>query len=244
MKNWFKEYWVYVAIAIFGGIIGTALSLTIWHQNNIGTLADWVSGIGSVVAIVFAYWQIDEQRKEYEEDRNYEKEKEKFSNRAYFGITYGNYVNEGEKIVYNWNYCISENLFDYNSDKKIFFVNETMTGNSLIIVKNYSSANAINCLLKVEYNDNSSDTFDFENLQPGDKKTIIPNKLIDKPSSHIPQLINSIEIHFDSIRNEHFVQRWDKKGMNNMLDLSDSEINDAEKENNFHKGSYYCLTET
>ncbi|WP_261982425.1 hypothetical protein [Lactobacillus kimbladii] len=41
MKNWFKEYWVYVAIAIFGGIIGTALSLTIWHQNNIGTLADW-----------------------------------------------------------------------------------------------------------------------------------------------------------------------------------------------------------
>ena len=30
-----------------------------------------------------------------------------------------------------------------------------------------------------------------------------------------------------------------------MMDLSDSKINDAEKEkeNNFHKDSYYCLTE-
>ena len=100
MKNWFKEYWVYVAIAIFGGIIGTALSLTIWHQNNIGTLADWVSGIGSVVAIVFAYLQIREQRDEYEDDKKHQKEIAQINNKPLFEVYISNILNSSDETFF------------------------------------------------------------------------------------------------------------------------------------------------
>lgn len=241
MKNWFKKYEEYIwfsLITALSSFLGAAIVYLI-PKNNFGSIADWVSGIGSLGAIIVALWQIYEQKNEYKNDRNNEKEKEKFSNRAYFTITYSNHVYEKEEIVYNNKYRPIRNFFEYRSDKKIFYTNGAM---NLIRIKNCSNANAINCFFKVEYNDNSSDILSFENLEPGGKKTIIADKIIDEPSSDMPQLINAVEIHFDSIRNEHYVQHWDKKEKHNILDLSDSEINDVEKEND-NNGLYYSITE-
>lgn len=80
MRKWVKQYGWYVAISMLGGILGAVFSLFIWHQKNLGTIAEWVSGLGSLGAIIFAYKQIDEQRREYNE-------KQELDNRPYFSLS-------------------------------------------------------------------------------------------------------------------------------------------------------------
>ena len=56
------------------GIIITFISKIEW-----GTVADWVSGIGSLGAVIVALWQIIMQRKKEEKDR-------KLANRPFFRV--------------------------------------------------------------------------------------------------------------------------------------------------------------
>lgn len=57
----------YICLGLIGAVIGNGLVFLIIsiHTSKFGTLADWVSGLGTVVAIFFVYWQIEEQREEF-----------------------------------------------------------------------------------------------------------------------------------------------------------------------------------
>ena len=63
-----------------------------WYWLSNGTGAEWISSIGALVAIVFAYWQIYEQRKEYENDRREEKVEKRLSNRPFFTVIQKNII--------------------------------------------------------------------------------------------------------------------------------------------------------
>ena len=67
--KWLKKYWWYFVISFSSSFVGGIICITITNKN-IGSLADWVSGIGSLIAIAFAYWKNAEQRKEYDEDKS------------------------------------------------------------------------------------------------------------------------------------------------------------------------------
>lgn len=52
---------------IFGeAIVFMVLAL---NQGDFGSLADWLSGMGSIGAIIGVYYQVNEQRKEFEQNR-------------------------------------------------------------------------------------------------------------------------------------------------------------------------------
>ncbi|QHM55703.1 hypothetical protein [Leuconostoc mesenteroides] len=68
MKDWLK----FLTVGILGGLLGGALYLIVFviiHRNSevFGNVADWVSGIGSLFAIIFVYIQIRESQRQSKE---------------------------------------------------------------------------------------------------------------------------------------------------------------------------------
>ena len=63
-----------------------------WYWLSNGSGAEWIGSVGSLVAIIFAYLQIHEQRKEYENDRREEKVEKRLSNRPFFTVIQKNVV--------------------------------------------------------------------------------------------------------------------------------------------------------
>ncbi len=63
----------YLWVAFISAFLGSSLVFTIFScfSNKHGTLAEWISGIGTIAAILFVYWQIDEQRKEFQLSKKY-----------------------------------------------------------------------------------------------------------------------------------------------------------------------------
>lgn len=61
----------YIWLGLVGALLGNAIIFTIYalFSAKYGTLADWMSGVGTVAAILFVYWQIAEQRKEFNESK-------------------------------------------------------------------------------------------------------------------------------------------------------------------------------
>lgn len=57
-------------MGLIGSLIGNGIVFFFFAftSSKYGTLADWVSGIGTVAAIFFVYWQIDEQKREFKEE--------------------------------------------------------------------------------------------------------------------------------------------------------------------------------
>lgn len=73
MKYWFKT----VAVGIAGGLLGGALCLIVlalaYNNSEVfGNVADWVSGIGSVVAIYLVYRQIKQQTDQHNEEKGHD----------------------------------------------------------------------------------------------------------------------------------------------------------------------------
>lgn len=60
-------------IGFIGAMVGNSIifSYVAIGNTKYGTLADWVSGLGTIAAIFCAYWQIQEQRKEFSESKTY-----------------------------------------------------------------------------------------------------------------------------------------------------------------------------
>lgn len=61
----------YILLSLIGSLIGNGIVFFFFAftSSKYGTLADWVSGIGTVAAIFFVYWQIDEQQSEFKESK-------------------------------------------------------------------------------------------------------------------------------------------------------------------------------
>lgn len=63
----------YILLGLIGSLIGNGIVffLLAFSSSKYGTLADWVSGIGTVAAIFFVYLQINEQRSEFKESKKH-----------------------------------------------------------------------------------------------------------------------------------------------------------------------------
>lgn len=208
MKKWIKQYWVYVAIAIFGGILGTAISLTIWHQNNIGTLAEWVSGIGSFGAIAFAYIQIKIQIKEGQ-----------LAKRPIFSITCLNTLKEDFE-----NYYVNDADFEYFSKALILREVEpnrekirTLSNNRQgYKIKNLSNESALNIFLEIKYDDKKiSDIMTISSIDPKSEAVLFTHEMLSNKSGNVykdvHQKIEYIKLHFDSLIDVRYIQIWDQR---------------------------------
>lgn len=68
MKNKVKSSKIKVGLTIFLLVIGITIGMFLgkiqYNAENMGTLADWVSGLGSLGALIFAYYQINDSNKQ------------------------------------------------------------------------------------------------------------------------------------------------------------------------------------
>lgn len=214
-----RKYWWYLLVtivsALIGGITGVFFLKAI-RTNETGTIADWLIVMGSLATILSAYRQIAEQKKqiaeqrrEYEEDRQSQIKKEKLENRPYFTILNIYRVKEGIDNCY-WN---PVGGFRENTGKLIRADSDYKNGNFIFKdsrcayeIANATKNSAISVYLKVCYKDNKSDCLYATCLKGNSKSYFFPNRMFfDK------ELVERVELHFDTIDNSHYCQVWCRK---------------------------------
>lgn len=62
---------MFLVISFIGGQASVFIIIDIF-KGEIGSVTDWVSGLGAIFAIFAVEWQINEQRREFNEDKNAE----------------------------------------------------------------------------------------------------------------------------------------------------------------------------
>lgn len=157
------------------------LSKANWSKVNWGSVADWVSGIGSLGAIIFAYWRMHVQKNKEEED-------EILANRPYFSCTRLYFLRSGVDHLWitsddNFNKAI-DNIFLKKSTDQIKFKD----GIYAYELKNVSRAVATNIVLKIVYYGMKSNTvlkINYCNIGTSvignERAIILPHNLITEP---------------------------------------------------------------
>lgn len=69
-----KKVWISLLVVVFILIILLSF-LSFWKADVFGNVADWISGIGSLIAIVFVYIQIRESRNQLQKQLKAERER-------------------------------------------------------------------------------------------------------------------------------------------------------------------------
>lgn len=222
MKERDKKYWWYplviIVSAIIGGITGAFLLKSI-RTNETGTIADWLSVIGSLAAIWFAYGQIAEQknqiaeqRREYEEDKKTQIEKEKLKNRPYFTLFNIFRVKEGIDNCY-WKplkvpgKSTSELIKDdsvYKSGNFIF-----KDSRYAYEITNVTKNSAVRVYLKVCYKNDKPDCLYATCLKGNSKSYFFPTRMFFKK-----QLVERVELYFDTTDGSRYCQVWCEKYRN------------------------------
>lgn len=213
MRKWIKQYGWYVAISMLGGILGAGFSLFIWHQRNLGTLAEWVSGLGSLGAIIFAYKQIDEQRKEYNE-------KQELDNRPYFSLSKQSSLGKNKTKIWleiKGGLKIS-NMFKpvYNPLGEIWF-KEVINDGYMYKMTNLSNNSAANLILEVTYfinNKNKNREEVKDTICPdipvmkGESILFMTDTMILSSKKALYDSEKKISLYFMSGYGNYYVQSW------------------------------------
>ena len=223
MKNKTPENMMFILVALLAGIGGGAFCMAINGYENLGTAADWVSGIGSAAAIIFAYWQIDEQRKQYE--------KEKI---PLFEISISSILNSSDETFFLSAEKISPKVdshyFSFSEQKKQFLLTDRKF---FYCVKNIANYDAINPTLVITYksyrmNDNLNKEdivhTDLENLyhtetetdiihaettiKNGEKARLLTNDVINNSYMSIVRAKKKIELYFMSTEGNYYKQTF------------------------------------
>lgn len=181
-----------------------------------GTVADWVSGIGSLIAIAFAYLQIAEQRKEYEEDKKEKIRREILANRPFFSLSKSSYLTKSEDHLW---------LSIDDNDSKI--VSNILKNNNIDIefkdgiwtykFKNVSKAIATKVVLKIEYQNRTKDKVlktDYYYIKScvmeNEQVIILPHSIMNEPSTY-SLCPKSVNLYFSTIDDKVYCQRWIEK---------------------------------
>lgn len=147
--KWLKKYWWYIVISFSSSFVGGIICITITNKN-IGSLADWVSGIGSLLAIAFAYWKMIEQRNKEEEDRI-------FANQPIFSFYKQTFVKRKTDKIWTSVKYSEDSLKDFikptnEKDTTVHFKNDIYA----CCFKNITQAAATSLTLKIEYQDKNT----------------------------------------------------------------------------------------
>ena len=230
------------------GILITFISKLEW-----GTVADWVSGIGSLIAIAFAYWQIAEQRKEYEEDKKEKASREILANRPFFSLMKLLYLKEGKDHLWltggDNNLEKINNILKKNSELKNGISEyEFKNGISAYEFKNVSQAIATNVVLKIEYQNEASDEVfktDFCKIVScviGNERAImLPHSILNEPStySYCPK---NVYLYFTTIDDRAYRQKWTEKiDKSHRVEIEQVDIIEISKEEIPDEGSSSCM---
>lgn len=189
-------------------------TITLVSKIDWGTVADWVSGIGSLIAIGFAYWQIAEQRKEYEEDKKEKISREILANRPFFSFIQLFYLNKGKDHLWTLVEDRSDekinNLFSESTDTYHVFKNGICAYN----FKNVSQAVATNVVLKIEYQSEANGKVlktDYCNIGTcviGKEQVIIlPHSVMNQPDTYA-YCSKNIYLYFSTIDDRVYRQSW------------------------------------
>ena len=186
------------------GFLITAISKIEW-----GSVADWISGIGSLLAIIFAYWQMQVQRNKEEEDKI-------IANRPFFSLIEKCELKNKEE--YFWitdedaEYINIDNVLK-NTTNYTYFKGD-IYGYEF---KNVSQALATNVVLKVEYQNKVSGRVlktDYCNIRTcvgADEQAImLPHSLINESKTY-KNWPKRISLYFKSFNNRVYCQSWIEK---------------------------------
>lgn len=239
--NWFKKYGWYILISFISAILGGVICISISHKN-LGSFADWLSGLGSIAAIGVAYYQIYEQRNEYEKDKREANERFEFNNRSQFSILCVPTLNISDK-----NFFMNkedETLFAKSINSEIDEVN----GRKFKALKNdkraYQFTNvtdnvAINVNIEIGYINNlESDNLQITFIPPRDKVVVLTHQMLNDKTKNsfleIEKKIKYIKLYFESLSGKQYVQVWDKStftpsGENKIINTLSSETTAAKE---------------
>lgn len=204
-------------------------TITLVFKINWATVADWVSGIGSLWAIIFAYKQIDQQKKEYDEQRKqYDADKEEktrqeiLANRPFFSFMKFFYLTQ-----YKDHLWLSADS-DFRKPEDIFInIDEVLGGNTSTYqfkkgicayeFKNVSQAIATNLVLKIEYQNETSDEIlktDYCNIRTcvigNERAIILPHSIMNEQNTY-SHCSKSVYLYFSTIDDRVYRQRWIEK---------------------------------
>lgn len=227
----YKKYIIYVVITLVFSFFGAALVFST-AKKNFGSTADWVSSIGSLVAIGFAYLQIRVQREEFEEDKADEIRREKLANQSFFSIVEQTQLKDGKDHLWladedcqsNPNNVLEKTTPDYTYFKGDFFAYK---------LKNVSQALATDVALKIEYQAEKSDEIlktEYCNLRTcvgaNEQAIILPHSIMNNPESysHCPK---KIYLYFKAIDDRTYCQRWIEKNTDFGLCAEDAGIKET-----------------
>lgn len=207
MKNWFKKYIWYLLITALSSVLGAALVYLI-PKKNFGSIADCVSGIGALGAIVVAFWQIAEQRKKEENDKI-------LANKPIFSLYKRTFVNRKTDNVWALPKDCGEavKLFIEQAneqDKTVHFKKDIYA----YFFKNITQAAATSVTLKIEYqnkNTGETDRTDYctiETCVDGKETAIILPDSIIRQTTEYAVCPKKIFLYFSTIDGDAYCQRW------------------------------------
>lgn len=218
-----KNIMKFIIASIIGGIIGAILSfigsMLIYKKPEIyGNVADWVSGIGSIGAIIFVYFQInasqiqsknqiEESRKQLKKQLDAEREKGFQQARPLFKITKIPDVSLNDIDVLSNDYTnvvhsktdyshFINNDFNSELDSKVGYKNKSF---HYFFLKNISENRMLAVRALFIYKDTKSKTEDkhyffIDTIGNDERVNLVDNWLVDES----PKKLIKIEITFNS----------------------------------------------
>lgn len=213
-----KKYWVVLILGILTGACISWVAIAFFNgilRKNFGSLADWLSGVGSLLAIAFAYWQIYEQRKEFEINKKADEDLEKQKLRPFFSIHFRSKIFQDKE-----NYYVNEKDTDKfsvskkdNKEEAIF-----LNGKEGYEVTNIINNVALNVTFEVIYQDNERDILNVDSLQAKATGIFFTKKVLNYPVNNSTNVMKNVEdqtkcirIYFDSLLGIHYCQEWKEK---------------------------------
>ena len=184
--------------------------ITFISKLELGTVADWVSGIGSLGAVIVALWQIIVQRKKERKDRE-------IANRPFFSCEAKSYLERKKDDVWtiskddlNKKY---EDVFEQRTEDYIKFRNKIF----VFEFKNASQAVATSLVLKIEYQNEIKDKVletDYcmiEKCVMGNERAImLPHDILNKPDTYV-LCPKKLYLYFTTIDDKAYCQTWDQE---------------------------------
>ena len=209
MRKWFEKYEEYIwfsLITVLSSFLGATIVYLI-PKKNFGSIADWVSGIGALGAIIVALWQIIIQRKKEEKDR-------KLANRPFFSYVLKTYLQESKDKLWllpKYEEHVSSGGFFERESEHIFKFKKR---NCAYEFTNVSKAVATSVVLKIEYQNGTRDKVlrtDYCKIRKcvmGNEEVIIlPTSMITEPSTYA-RCPKNVYLYFTTIDDRAYCQRW------------------------------------